>query len=197
MQIADDILVKQIKNGDKNAFESIFKHYYSHLCAYANKFVQDIDESEEIVQEVFFQIWQKRENLDIKSAFKSYLFRAVRNSCLNNIKHKNIQIKHQDYTLHNNEGNQTEFEDKLETNELEERIRIAIDKLPTERKKIFLMIRFEELKYKEVAEKLSISTKTIENQMGKALKFMREELKDYLPVFILIAFETITNLFKN
>jgi RNA polymerase sigma-70 factor, ECF subfamily len=188
LQIAENILIEQLKKGDKGAFESVFKSYYSQLCAYANKFVTDMDDSEEIVQELFFQIWQKRDDLNILTSFKSYLFRSVHNSCLNYIKHKNIQQKHIEHSLYEQANTLYEFSDAIDTNELQNRIRQAIDKLPKERKKVFLMIRYDNLKYAEVAEKLSISVKTVENQMGSALKFMREELKEYLPVLIMIAF---------
>lgn len=196
LQIAENILIEQIKNGNKSAFESIFKTYYSHLCSYANKFVNDIDNSEEIVQEIFFQLWQKRNNLIIQTSFKSYLFRSVHNSCLNHIKHNNIKQKHIENTIYEQDNNSQDFIDNIETNELQNKIRITIDKLPNERKKIFLMIRFENLKYAEVAAKLNISIKTVENQMGSALKFMRNELKDYLPIIIFLAINFITNILK-
>lgn len=196
MQTEENIIAEQIKKGDKNAFESVFKTYYSQLCAYANKFVTDIDDSEEIVQEIFFQVWQKREDLNILISLKSYLFRSVHNSCLNFIKHKNIQQKHVEHSLYEQTNQSYKFPDTIETSELQNKIRIAIDKLPAERKKIFLMIRFDNLKYLEVAAKLSISVKTVENQMGSALKFMREELKDYLPALIVFGFILIETL-KN
>jgi len=188
LQIAENTLIIGIKNGDKSAFESLFKLYYSSLCAYANNYVKDVDVSEEIVQELFFQIWQKRETLNIQTSFKSYLFRSVHNSCLNNIKHQNIQQIHVEHSLYQQSVNLHEFSDPLETSELQTKIRDTIDKLPKERRKIFLMIRFDNLKYAEVAEKLCISVKTVENQMGSALKFMRDELKEYLPIIILMFF---------
>ncbi|MEI7595325.1 MAG: RNA polymerase sigma-70 factor [Bacteroidota bacterium] len=187
MQTPENILVEKLIKGDKTAFEALFKMYYSFLCAYANKIINDVDDSEEIVQETFFQIWQKRDNIDIQTSFKSYLFRSVHNSCLNFIKHKNIKQKHIDYSLYEQANSSLDFSDALDASELQTQIRIAIDKLPTERKKIFLLIRFDSLKYAEVAEKLSISIKTVENQMGSALKFLRNELKDYLPTIIIVA----------
>ena len=188
MQTPENILVEQIKKGDKAAFEMLFKSHYSQLCAYANRFIDDLDECEEIVQEVFFQIWQKQSDFNILTSFKSYLFRAVHNSCLNYIKHKNIQQKHVEHSLNQQSENLYEFTDSMEISELQNQIRTSIDKLPTERKKIFLMIRFDNLKYAEVAEKLSISIKTVENQMGSALKFLRNELKDYLPTIIAFSY---------
>lgn len=197
MQITENILIEKIKNGDKTAFESIFKSYYNQLCSYANKFVKDIDNCEEIVQEIFFQIWQNKNKIVIQTSLKSYLFRSVHNSCLNYIKHKNIEQKHIESTLFENKNSSQDFIDILESNELHDKIRITIYKLPPERKKIFLMIRFENLKYIEVAEKLNISIKTVENQMGSALKFMRNELKEYLPMLILLSINFIYNFLKS
>lgn len=195
MQTPENILVEQLRKGNKDAFEKLFKMHYSQLCAYANKFIDDLDECEEIVQDVFFQIWQKHTDFNILTSLKSYLFRAVHNSCLNYIKHKNIKQKHVEHSLNQESKNPHEFTDTMDVNELQNQIRLSIDKLPTERKKIFLMIRFENLKYAEVAEKLSISIKTVENQMGSALKFLRNELKDYLPT--IIAFSCVFLRFFN
>ena len=179
------MLIAQIKAGDKSAFESVFKLYYSSLCAYAFNFISDTDTAEEIVQELFFQIWQKRDALNIQTSFKSYLFRSVHNSCLNAIKHKNIQQKHIEQTLHEQSKNAHEFSDALVVSELQAKIRRTIDKLPKERRKIFLMIRYDNLKYAQVAAQLNISVKNVENQMGSALRMMRDELKEYLPLLVL------------
>jgi RNA polymerase sigma-70 factor, ECF subfamily len=189
-------VVALIRNGNKVAFESIFKLHYSHLCSYANKFVLDIDIAEEIVQELFFQLWQKKEDLNITTSLKSYLFRAAHNSSLNYIKHKNIQLKYREQTLAEHQDLAYEQSGSSEINELQERIRQAIDKLPPERRKVFVMNRFDELSYKEVAEKLNISIKTVENQIGKALKFLREELKDYIPLMLFFYAELFYKIFN-
>lgn len=171
----------------KSGFEEIFNLHYSNLCAYANNFMKDLEDAEEVVQEVFFKLWTNKENLEITSSLQSYLFRAVRNSCLNVIKHVNIR---EDYKVHNERVIQMEErsqEDQVIISELEEKIRKSIDELPMERRKIFIMSRYDGLKYKEIAEKLGISIKTVENQMGSALKYLRTELADYLP-WILIFF---------
>ncbi len=190
-------VVEQIKNGNKGAFESVFKLHYSHLCSYANKFVLDIDAAEEIIQELFFQLWQKKDELDITTSFKSYLFRAAHNSSLNYIKHKNVQLKYKEQTLAEQQDISYEQTGSSEIKELQEKIRQAIDKLPEERRKVFVMNRYDQLSYKEVAEKLNISVKTVENQIGKALKFLREELKDYLPLILFFYFELFYKIFKN
>jgi len=194
---SENELLELIRNGNKSAFEHIFRMHYSDLCAYANKFLCDTDAAEEIVQELFFQFWQKREELSINSSLKSYLFRAVHNSSLNCIKHKNIRLKYKEKVMYENHDVFYEQQGFSEINELQGKIKTAIDKLPLERKKVFIMNRFDELTYKEVAEKLGISVKTVENQMGKALKFLREELKDYLYLLIFLYMELFFNIFNN
>ncbi|MDA3890996.1 MAG: RNA polymerase sigma-70 factor [Salinivirgaceae bacterium] len=178
---------------DKAQFEELFNKHYSNLVAYGNNFLKDIEASEEVVQEVLFKLWTNRETLEITSSINSYLFRAVRNSCLNVIKHVNIR---EDYKEHNERVIQMEegsYEDEVIVSELEEKIRESIDQLPIERRKIFIMSRYDGLKYREIAEKLGISVKTVENQMGSALKFLRIELREYMPWLILF----FSHFFKN
>jgi len=173
-----------VRNGDKAAFETLFKMHYSNLCAYANSFVCDEDIAQDLVQEFLFHIWEIKEQLPVQIPLRAYLFKSVHNRCLNIIKHQKIQEKYKQVIL--NEYQDSYYEEHFaEPNELHEKLRQSIDKLPSERKKVFIMHRYDELKYKEIAEKLEISVKTVENQIGKALQFLREELKDYLPTFII------------
>jgi len=196
LEVTEKIILGQIKDSNKIAFENIFKMYYAQLCSFANTFVQDLDEAEEIVQELFFQFWQKRENIQIEISIKSYLYKATRNACLNFLKHQNIKnIYSESYKFENSEYFSDDY-NSIETNELSENIRITIEKLPSERKKIFLLVRFKNLKYKEVAEELKISIKTVENQMGSALKFLRSELKDFIPILIFVGMYFFEKYFK-
>ena len=178
---------------NKEVFEALFRAQYSKLCGYANTFVKDQHASEEIVQEVMFRIWVNRDSLQIKTSIGSYLFRAVRNSCMNLLKHVEVR---EDYKVWNETmgpGSEHSNEDHLIVSELEKKIREAIDALPMERRRVFIMSRYDGLTYAEIARKLDISVKTVENQMGKALKTLREELADYLPWLTLFFF----NLFRE
>ena len=132
------------------------------------------------------KLWKKREELEIRTSLKSYLFRAVRNACLNMISHINIREEYKKYHELEVREDEKNFTDESIVTELEDRIRKTIDTLPVERRKVFVLSRFEGLKYKEIAERLNISVKTVENQMSKALKFLRENLVDYLPIILLI-----------
>lgn len=190
-------ICESICNGDKNAFESVFKKYYKHLCAYANQIVADLDISEEIVQEMFFQLWQKRDSLSIETSLKSYLFRAIHNNCLNYIKHNKVKQAYSQQILYENNDSLDNHYLIDDSKELLGLIGKAVEKLPPERKKVFIMIRYEDRKYKEVAEILGISVKTVENQMGKAMKFLREELKEYFPAIIILISFILENILKS
>lgn len=179
-------IVAESPVGSENDFEEIFRDHYSALCSYANMYLNDVDASEDMVQEVFLKLWKSKESLQIRTSMKSYLFRAVRNACLNMIDHINIREEYKKFNIREVQEDESNFTDESIVSELEEKIRKTIDTLPVERRKVFVMSRYEGLKYKEIAEKLNISVKTVENQMGKALQFMREKLVDYMPLILLI-----------
>lgn len=184
-------LIHSIRNGDEKVFEKLFKDQYPVLCGYAKKYLNDIDQAEEIVQEMFFNFWQKREKMDINISLEAYLFRSVRNSCLNYLKHLKVREEHRLATNHELRAKEQEIHDNVVALELQERIESVIEQLPTERKKIFKMSRYEELKYKEIAEQLNLSVKTVEAQMSKALKYLRLHLSDYLSLFVLFILDIL------
>ena len=164
----------------------IFRTYYRSLCQYAYSFLSDKDEAEEIVQSTFISVWEKRGELQIETSFKSYLYRMVRNACLNEIKHEKVKQQHAAYQVAFGESSVESVNQTVIRNELEWKIQEAMKTLPEQCRLVFQLSRFEELKYAEIAEQLQISVKTVENHMGKALKMMREQLKEYLPVWIIL-----------
>jgi RNA polymerase sigma-70 factor (ECF subfamily) len=170
-------------------FETLFKSHYSALCSYANQFLKDVDAVEEVVQEVMFKVWTHRESLAIDTSMKSYLFRAVRNGCLNVLKHMKVREEYKAWQEHQGDESHLSKEDEMIASELEQKIRGAIDRLPMERRKVFILSRYDGLTYSQIAKKLGISVKTVENQMGKALKSLREELSDYLPWLLVFFYE--------
>jgi RNA polymerase sigma-70 factor (ECF subfamily) len=172
--------------GDITAFEMYFRTYYQPLCNYAYTFLQDKAESEEIVQATFLSVWEKKSSLKITTSAKSYLYAMVRNACLNVIKHEKIKQKYAGEELALADAGYESVAHTVTKNELELRIQSAIQTLPEQCRLVFKLSRLEELKYSEIAEQLNISVKTVENHMGKALKIMREQLKDYLPLIIVL-----------
>lgn len=163
-----------------------FKNFYQPLCRYAYTFLQDREDAEEVVQNAFLGMWEKRSNLSIHTSAKSYLYAMVRNACLNVLKHEKIKQKYAGEQMVVTQGGYEAVTETVHSDELERRIYDAMNTLPEQCRLVFKLSRFEELKYAEIAEHLNISVKTVENHMGKALKLMREALKDYLPLIIVL-----------
>ncbi|WP_028663731.1 RNA polymerase sigma-70 factor [Runella zeae] len=184
MQLTDTQILSAIRQGDERVFETIFRKHYASLCTYGRSILHDAEEAEEIVQTVFVNIWEKREELEITQSLKSYLFRAVHNHCLNRIKHQKVRNEHQEYATYYQETTYESVSDTVYKNELETQLSLAIEKLPEQCRIIFKLSRFNELRYQEIADQLGLSVKTVENQIGKALKILRTELADYLPILV-------------
>jgi RNA polymerase sigma-70 factor (ECF subfamily) len=176
--IRDTGINRRIRQGDKGQFESLFRSSYVSLVRYAKTIVKDHDTSEEIVQDLFFRLWQDREKLNIESSLNGYLFRAVHNRCLHWIEHKRIVEKHAAEMTLKEAGNSENPDDIMGYNELQAKIVKILERLPERCGQIFCMNRFEGLKYSEIAEKMSVSVKTVEANMGKALKEFRKALKE-------------------
>jgi RNA polymerase sigma-70 factor, ECF subfamily len=186
VELRDNQLFETLKAGDITAFEMLFRTYYQPLCNYAYTFVQDHDEAEEIVQSTFMQVWEKKSTLEIRAGVKPYLYAMVRNACLNVIKHEKVKQQHAAVELAVGERSVESVTRSVMASELEAKIYNAMEALPEQCRLVFKLSRFEELKYSEIAEQLNISIKTVENHMGKALKIMREQLKDYLPLLLVM-----------
>ncbi|PLX04410.1 MAG: RNA polymerase sigma-70 factor [Marinilabiliales bacterium] len=191
--IDERILIEGINKGDKLIFEEVYREYYIPLCYYCLRYVETLEDSEEIVQDLFVKIWEKRTELEINTSIKAYLYRSVQNYALNYLNKKKTEDR---YLMIHSRQIHDEFD--IDRNELvEEELRLllkhAILKLPEKRRRIFELSRFDGMKYSRIAEKLSISVKTVESQMTKALKYLRIVLKDYTPIIGFILF--ISNKF--
>jgi RNA polymerase sigma-70 factor (ECF subfamily) len=175
MNKAEDDIKKQLKKGNKSALELLFRSHYNELCNFAYKYVQSKDEAEEIVQETFFRLWNKKTKIKIKKSLKSYLYTSVRNLCTEHGRHLTVKTKYANETIETEKVPTPQS--ILEATQLENLIKETFEKLPDRCRKIFRMSRNEGLKYAEIAEKLSISVKTVEADMGQALKALRHTLK--------------------
>lgn len=187
MQLTDSEAIEAIRQGNERVFEQIFRKHYASLCHYARSILKDPDDAEEIVQNVFCTWWEKRVFIDINISLKSYLYRAVHNHALNRIKHLKVQDTYRQHNAEVLEQTEVTATDTLQHNELQQQLGKAIDRLPEQCRLIFRLSRFEELKYAEIAEQLGISVKTVENQIGKALKILRTQLADFLTVSLVLA----------
>lgn len=189
----DAILIKEIKQGNNEAFEYLFKNYYPRLRGYAIRFIENEETVRDIIQECFLRLWEKRDALSAIS-ITSLLFAMVRNGCLNYLKHLSIVEKYQIEYLANINGEErlyyTDFsldaEHKLLYKELEEQINIVINSLPDRCRKVFIMSRFKGMKNREIADMMQISTTAVEKHISKALLCFSKHFKDKYPVDIYI-----------
>ncbi len=169
------------KNKINELYEEMFKAYYSSLCYFAYKFVNDQDACKEIVHNVFVNIWNKKDSFAFDKSAKSYLYTSVQNRCLNYIRDSKKtksaeEIEGFNYGIVN--------ESHIEIAELESLIWQSIDSLPDKCRQIFILNRFEEKKYSEIADQLNISVKTVETQISRALKALRISLKNYIHILL-------------
>lgn len=181
-------LVLNLKNGDAHSMELLFRRLYPQLCAFANKFLHDLDEAEEVVQEVFFKVWKNRKSLDESKSIQSYLFTSVKNGCFNLLEHQKTKDKYAALLerVYVSSDQSILYQDSLIATELEKDFTKALETLPPECRRIFELSRFEGLKYQEIADQLNISIKTVETQMSRALSKIRIQLREYLVMLILI-----------
>jgi RNA polymerase sigma-70 factor (ECF subfamily) len=173
-------------NADEPDFDQIYLDHYSALHHYALTLVNDSAVADEMIQDVFLKILEKREHVTIHTSLKAYLYRSVHNECMNYFKHHKVKQKYQSHTFHEMEKHTEHPLDKLQYREFEQRLQKSINDLPEQCRTVFQLSRFEELKYAEIATQLGISIKTVDNQMGKALKRLRLQLADYLPLLVWI-----------
>ena len=176
----DRELMDTIRRGDRDAFEQLFREWYPRLCHFASGFVGSTDISRDVVQEVFIRIWERREEIDIHYSIKAYLYRAVKNQALAHLRSTRDELDLDDiidptdpaedhYWLDESRLSQDKNVSKLIWREVEA--------LPEQRRTIFVLYRKHGLTYKEIAAVLGITRKTVENQMGRSLHFLRERLQ--------------------
>ena len=192
MEIAEAKHYTALEVGEE-AFEELFKSHFKRLFAYAITILKNDAVAEEVVQNVFFKMWEKKGMVEIQTSVTAYLYRAVYNESLNYIKHQKVKASYQAHAATFGESSDTHATSRVQLSELQQKLDIALKELPEQCRTIFQMSRFEELKYHEIATRLGISVKTVENQMGKALKLLRIKLADYLPFLLILLSETIKN----
>jgi RNA polymerase sigma-70 factor (family 1) len=179
-QIFEQYLIEKFKAGDHDAFTEIFSVYYKDMVMFAFSFTHEMTDSEEIVQDVFVKLWDGHENLNITVSIKSFLLKIIQNRCIDWHRHKKIVNNHSTYIIDNSPLYEFDTDNYILRSELEARIEQAIASLPEKFKEAFEMNRFEGLKYKEIAEKLNVSIRTVEVRVSKALVLLRKSLIDFL-----------------
>jgi RNA polymerase sigma-70 factor (ECF subfamily) len=176
----EKVLLTKLKAGEKNAFSAIFIKFYQDLVLFALNFTHEAESAEEIVQDTFVKIWEEHDIISIKVSLKSYLLKSVHNKCIDWLRHLKVRQNYNDEISSNPISYDFNTETFLINSELEDLVRITLDKLSPEVARAYRMHRFEGLKYNEIAKKLNVSVRTVEVRIGKALCSLRDELKDYL-----------------
>jgi RNA polymerase sigma-70 factor, ECF subfamily len=183
LETSDIKILKDLKNNSELAFDELFRKYYKKLVFFAIKIVKNHDTASEVVQDLFVNFWEKRHQLEPRISLQAYLYRSVYNNCVH-LSKKEKKFQGDELTIVNEPSE--DFNNLLENTELEVHIYDLIEQLPTECRKIFKLSRFDELKYQEIADQLSLSVKTVETQMSRALKFLRQNLWEYIKILIFI-----------
>lgn len=181
--IVDQLFLKISLKDDEEAFQRLFFEFFSSLCVFSHRYINDWTVCEDIVQEAFFKIWKNRKSIDIASSSRNFLVTTVRNLCVDYLRKEDVAR-----TWQEKEGTkdyESTSENLYSLVELEQILSDALSKLPENIRTVFELNRFEGKTYKEIAEENEISIKTVESYMSKALKLLRTELKDYLPLLIL------------
>ena len=173
----DLLTFKKIKDGNIEAFEMLFRSYYEPLCRYAYRFVENSDAAEEIVQDLFYVLWKERQNLQIFTSVNGYLYRSVRNKSLQYVEKEKVREDYRNRCAENPVTETFTPQDELEYKELEEQMRETLQLLPERRQKIFRMNRMEGKKYGEIARELHISVKTVEAEISKTLRELRNKYR--------------------
>lgn len=179
------VLIEGLKEGNKKIFAYLFQYYYSGMVFFVMKYVNEKEIAEDIVQDFFVRLWDQHENLEIESSIKAYFFSSVKNRCIDHLRHIKIKDK-STKILYEQVQTLSDERNLLIESELRIQINAAIDKLPPACREIFILNRFERLKASEIAEMKGISVRTVEGQIGKALKILKKELRIYLPTSLFL-----------
>ncbi len=168
----------------REAFKELFFEFYPALCVFAQRYVNDWETSEDIVQETFLKVWKNRKTIDIRLSFRNFLLTSVRNSCMDYLRKESVTARYTGQVEPSHASMSPE--DFYTLSELEVLLHQALEKLSSDVREVFEMNRFNGLTYHEIATQLDVSPKTVEARMSKALKTLRHELKDYYPLLLLL-----------
>lgn len=179
--MTDQEILKLLERDRDRGVEQLFRQYYKLVYRTVLRILANRTAAEDVAQEVFLELWRKRERITVSSSLPAYLRRAARNRALNYIRDQKLKFDDRDEGIIELPSGATTVNQKLAAEELQQRIDTAIEALPERCRIVFALSRFEDMSYREIAEELDISIKTVENQISKALRLLRSALGDYLP----------------
>lgn len=182
---ADILLLNRLQKGDAKAFDALFRKYYPLLCAYGCRFVC-VENAEEIAQDAMLWLWEHREEEIIRTSLVKYLLKVVYRKALNRIEQDQVKLNADTRFYQDVIKDVLEETDLCEINNLSRKLNEAITRLPDTYREAFVMHRFKDMTYKEIAEHLDVSVKTVDYRIQQALKLLALELKDYLPLLLFL-----------
>ena len=189
-EYTDEELLSLLVTDGESAIDLIFRKYYTFLCKSVYRIIPDGQITEDLAQEVFYEVWKKRDKLKITASLKAYLKRAALNKALNYIRDQKIDFRNAP-AKEELISKQDSIVQELAADNLQQEINAAIDNLPERCRLVFVLSRFEEMSYQQIADQLGISIKTVENQISKALKSLRVALAEHLPLGLLLLVLTV------
>ena len=188
--MTEAIHIKSVKTSEIRLYEETYNSYFPVLCNYAISITKDQTLAEDAVSEVFMKLWEKRDIALFEGSLKSYLFKSVYHQCLNALKHVRVQDKCRDFFLHHppliEDGADYPLSGVIE-NEINAILQKTIEQLPEQCRKIFVMSRIDGMKHEKIAQELNISINTVRTQIHRALEKLRVELKDFLPLLLILS----------
>jgi len=180
----EQYLLDELKRGNKVAFTLLFHKYYKDLVIFGGNFLHDKGRCEDIVQNIFLKLWTHQHEFEIDTSLKSFLLRSVQNSCLDELRHRKVVHEHESYSELADNTDNIDTENYILYTDLKDNLDEAMKKLPDVCREAFQLNRFEGLKYKEIAEKLHVSERTVEVRIGKAIGLLRHYLKAFFIMLI-------------
>lgn len=180
-------VLSALKQDSKEAFSLLFQTYYTDLVLFGGNFLKDRTSCEDIVQSIFLKLWNDRKSIQIETSLKSYLLKAVRNSCLDEFRHLEI-VRQYESGYENTTLDSYDTESYVLYSDLHDHLFRALDQVPELYREAFELNRFEGLKYREIAEKLNVSERTVEVRVSKTLELLRKYLKDFFLLLLSIGF---------
>ena len=179
-------LLQRFQNGDIIAFQQIYETFCDPLYRFAHSYLKESFEAEEIVQDVFLKVWEKRAEVDVQKSFKSYLYQITVNKIFNELKQRIVRQKYVQQVMHAEQATEETPESSIQFHELNDKLEQLLNELPKQQRTIFVMSRWKGLTNVEIADQLNLSIRTVENQIYRATRFLKLHLNDNYPVLILL-----------
>lgn len=187
-----NVSFKEIKDGDREAFRKVFEKYYLRLHRFVWGYVNSKAVAEGLVQDLFTTLWEQRKQITIEHSIKAYLFRSARNKSIDWLRHKKVKDEWREEKKQlNKQKEQADMSKRLHDKQMLAEVKQAISQMPDRRREVFMLSRYEDMTYKEIAEFLDISPSTVETHMSKALAELRSK---FLPLLSLLACFLMTNI---